>query len=115
MDKNGDGKVRENEVFEFLNCMIKDNTTDQIVGAFVKIILKVIDVNRDGKISKEEFINYLNLNPRNVVKDPAACFAKLDLNSNGFITEDELQIVFREFYTSTDPNAPGNVLYGQID
>eukprot|EP01124_Arcella_intermedia_P025004 TRINITY_DN436_c0_g1_i1.p1 TRINITY_DN436_c0_g1~~TRINITY_DN436_c0_g1_i1.p1 ORF type:complete len:178 (-),score=42.47 TRINITY_DN436_c0_g1_i1:56-589(-) len=113
MDKDGDKKVTDWEVYEFLNEMIKNNTTEAVVGAFVTVAMQVIDTNGDGKISKQEYIDYMNLNPRKVVSDPEGCFGSLDLNGDGFITIDELHIVFRDFYTSTDPKAKGNVLYGK--
>ena len=35
-----------------------------------------------------------------------------DLDGDGYITHDELVRLFDEFYRSSDPDAPGNWLFG---
>eukprot|EP01124_Arcella_intermedia_P013492 TRINITY_DN198_c0_g1_i1.p1 TRINITY_DN198_c0_g1~~TRINITY_DN198_c0_g1_i1.p1 ORF type:complete len:180 (-),score=47.70 TRINITY_DN198_c0_g1_i1:58-597(-) len=115
LDTNGDGKVDAEEVFRWVeDNMIKQNKTEEIVIAYAHIILKIMDLNGDGKVSKEEYLAYAGLNPRKPVKNPEGCFSKLDINGDGFLTIDELYILFREYYTSPDPNARGNFLYGEF-
>jgi len=41
-------------------------------------------------------------------------FQKLDSNGDGQLTVDELVIAWQEYYTSNDPNARGNWLYGDV-
>jgi len=114
MDKDGNGHVNQAEINAFLHDMIDHKKTDDVVGAFVKVALDVIDTDGDGKISKQEYLDYIHLNPRNPVKNAEHAYSKLDRNGDGHISIKELYDNFTEFYTSTDPHANGNWLYGDF-
>ncbi|MFI6503887.1 hypothetical protein [Nonomuraea typhae] len=43
----------------------------------------------------------------------AAAFARIDGDGDAFITNDELIAAVTDFYTSTEPDAPGNAFYGR--
>jgi Ca2+-binding EF-hand superfamily protein len=44
----------------------------------------------------------------------ASAFDTLDRDNTGGLTEDDLVQAVKEFYLSNDPDAPGNVLYGEL-
>ena len=48
------------------------------------------------------------------VDDAEAPFDRLDRDNTGGLTEEDLVQAVREFYLSNDPDAPGNVLYGEL-
>jgi hypothetical protein len=48
------------------------------------------------------------------VDDAEAPFNRLDRDNTGGLTEADLVQAVREFYLSNDPDAPGNVLYGEL-
>jgi len=77
-------------------------------------LVKVIDQTGDGKINREEYIKWANCNSR-VVKNPDGCFSRCDLDSNGFITPDEVIVLINQFFQSVNPSDPGNYFYGELD
>lgn len=48
------------------------------------------------------------------VDENNASFDRLDRDNSGGLTEDDLIQAVKEFYLSNDPEAPGNVLYGEL-
>jgi len=76
VDKNGDGKIDADEL---------KAAREHIASARVKRILKVLDSNKDGKISREE--------ARGLVREN---FDKLDKNRDGFIDHKELMYAATE-------------------
>ena len=45
--------------------------------------------------------------------DATYTFANVDADGNGEITPDEWLEALRQFWTSTDPDAPGTTLFGR--
>jgi Ca2+-binding EF-hand superfamily protein len=41
------------------------------------------------------------------------CFDKIDLNGDGYVSRSELVDLVGQFYLSSDPTAPGNLLFGR--
>jgi len=113
MDSDGDGRVDINEVADYLNHMMVTGTGDGIIGSLVNIYTHIMDTDGDGKVSRSEFVAFMSLNPRKCVKNPSHAFDRLDINHDGFLTQDELAIIFKQFYFGNDPNEPGAVLYGE--
>lgn len=60
------------------------NDTEKKAHEEFQALLKQTDKNKDGKISKDEYL--VILKDKNAVEDK---FKKYDLNGDGFITEDE--------------------------
>jgi hypothetical protein len=48
------------------------------------------------------------------VDESKAAFDRLDRDDSGGLTEENLVEAVKEFYLSNDPQAPGNVLYGEL-
>lgn len=48
------------------------------------------------------------------VPESKAAFDRLDRDDTGVLSEQDLVQAVREFYLSNDPQAPGNVLYGEL-
>ncbi|PSQ96666.1 MAG: hypothetical protein BRD55_05135 [Bacteroidetes bacterium SW_9_63_38] len=65
----------------------------------------------DGTVTEAEYLDWLHA--WNVEADRAD-FDRLDRDGTGNLSEDDLIQAVREFYLSNDPNAPGNVLYGEL-
>ena len=68
----------------------------------------VLDFNGDGAFTANEYAIYL----RSIGSDADAksVFAKLDINKNGKLTFDEIQVLAKQLAGSSDPAAPGNYL-----
>lgn len=74
-------------------------------------IFDLFDMNRDDMISREEYANMLTIYniPHEYV---AESFDELDSNHDEFISADEMINGLRNFFKSSDPNSPGNLIFG---
>jgi len=70
---------------------------------------RAIDRTGSGKITQEEFANWLTAWD---IDQHDTIFRRLDRDDKGHLTEDDLVTATKEFYLSNDSDAPGNVLYG---
>lgn len=76
--------------------------------------LELCDTDGDGLISRAEFITMygrtLDLSPEQL----AAAFTTLDTDGDGSLSKDEIRSAVEQYYTSEDPGAPGNSLFGPL-
>ena len=77
-------------------------------------IFNLFDQNKDGLISAEEFAQMFEIYHINVSYS-AESFSKLDLNNDKVISREELLQAFKEYFLSSDPEAPGNWIFGKWD
>jgi Ca2+-binding EF-hand superfamily protein len=68
-------------------------------------------VNDGDQVTQDEYAEWLAAWG---VDDAEAPFDRLDRDDTGGLTEENLVQAVREFYLSNDPDAPGNVLYGEL-
>ena len=110
-DINHDGKVSLDEWFQFIDSYVTKQGWIRQLGNWVDFMFKLVDTDGNGGIDIEEFkVFYMS-----EVSDEALTeevFAKLDLDSNGYIDKDEMFQHLQDFYESDDPEAPGNFIYG---
>jgi Ca2+-binding EF-hand superfamily protein len=73
-------------------------------------------VNRDGKITKDEYVRGLNFDTRltNAAEFEEA-FEWLDVNKSGYLTKEDVDRHARDFYYGDDPKVSGNWLMGPLD
>lgn len=71
-----------------------DNENDGMSGSKIAPKLDVIDVDGDGKVSKQEFDQYRNAqldsNSVEETQRSVSAFASFDKDKDGFVTEEEL-------------------------
>eukprot|EP01120_Amphizonella_sp_Union-15-10_P009865 TRINITY_DN3828_c0_g1_i1.p1 TRINITY_DN3828_c0_g1~~TRINITY_DN3828_c0_g1_i1.p1 ORF type:complete len:204 (+),score=43.15 TRINITY_DN3828_c0_g1_i1:42-614(+) len=113
-DKNQDGVVTEEEFVEYFitNFIVKKDISQHI--SIAANIFKMIDGDGDGKISPSEYI--LAQWGWGISEESAKkAFSLMDLNNDGFITYDEYEKHFSDYWLSSDPNVPGNNFFGMLD
>lgn len=113
-DINHDGRVSLDEWFEFIDSHITKEGWIRQLGKWVDLMFESIDTDRNDGIDLQEFkVFYMSETSDETLTEEV--FAKLDLNSNGYIDKHEMFQHLQDFYESDDPEAPGNFLYGPYE
>ncbi|KIZ14743.1 EF-hand domain-containing protein [Streptomyces natalensis] len=114
MDTDGNGLVDREE---FIVGMRRSAAHDQEsylrrLGAMVDAWMSICDADDNGVIDQQEFTTMYARTLGASPADLAVAFAKLDLDGNGTLDSQEIRKATEEYYTSEDPEAPGNWLFG---
>lgn len=114
-DADNNGEVTLDEWYVFFDGLINDqNKLEQFLQAGATKLLPNLDSDGDGKITREDYKEFIFSFNELGKSDAVTAFQKLDTNGDGFLTPEELKNHFRDFYLSTDENTPGNWLFGDF-
>ncbi|RLK61893.1 EF-hand domain-containing protein [Actinokineospora cianjurensis] len=84
-------------------------TARATLGALAEAFLDLADVDADGTVSPREFLAFQRGHfPNLSAADAAAAFAHLDTDGDGTLSTGEFINATIEYWTSPDPDAPGN-------
>lgn len=109
--------LEEDQWLEFMQVHFfgpDETLIDHNIRAVVRRIQEVFDKNKDVQISRLEFMSIF-VSFRVEVRFADQCFKAIDTNSDGFISEDELINAATEFFKSLEPEASGNLLFGELE
>jgi Ca2+-binding EF-hand superfamily protein len=112
-DSDNDQRVTRDEFLDFMaNAVIgREGGFAQVMAPALKVMVAVVDTDRDGRIGLAEFVTWQG-GIGVAETDADQTFRRLDRDGDSFVTQDELIQALQEYFTSTDPDAPGNSLYG---
>ncbi|MEW2138482.1 MULTISPECIES: EF-hand domain-containing protein [unclassified Streptomyces] len=117
LDIDRDGKVTPEEYKQGMTRLYAQGgpAYDRSFRPMVQAILTIVDTDGDGRISPAEFHKAqeafdTKLSPA----DAEALFQRIDADGDGTLTVDELLDAVREYYTGTEEDAPGNLLFGEL-
>lgn len=111
-DSDGDQRLTVAEMCTaYESLMAQPEQFNAVILGFAQTAIALWDSNRDGKVSEEEYKNYL-LSVQVTAAEAVDAFRRLDLNQDGYLTQEEMFENLQEFYFSNDPNAPGNWFFG---
>ncbi|GLF95137.1 EF-hand domain-containing protein [Streptomyces yaizuensis] len=83
------------------------------VGALAEVFLAVADTDGDGVVDSDEYFSFLSGHfPRRPREEVDAAFRRLDRDGDGRLSAEEFTSAIIEFWTSRDPEAPGNSWLG---
>ncbi|WP_066366612.1 EF-hand domain-containing protein [Herbidospora mongoliensis] len=113
-DVDSDGRLSRDEFVAYLaGDEFRAHGYAVTAGRVAESVLAVCDSDGDGRISYDEFaaipgISALPDGERREV------FTRLDTDGSGHLDIGEIHAAQRDFYHSTDPDAPGNLIFGQL-
>ncbi|MFJ6754260.1 EF-hand domain-containing protein [Streptomyces sp. NPDC091273] len=117
LDMDRDGKVTPEEYKLGMTRLYAQGgpAYDRSFRPMMRAILTIVDADGDGRISPQEFHKAqeafgTELSPAHT----EALFERIDADGDGTLTVDELLHAVREYYTGTDEDAPGNLLFGEF-
>ncbi|MBM7773982.1 Ca2+-binding EF-hand superfamily protein [Actinokineospora baliensis] len=85
------------------------DTAQATLGALAEAFLDLADVDADGTVSPREFLAFQRGHFPNLSEaDANAAFTHLDTNGDGTLSTEEFVRATIEYWTSSDPAAPGN-------
>lgn len=115
-DSPGHVTLDRDEFAAVMRELLLDTPTgfDEFFAPIARAVFALADFDDDGMLAREEFtaVHVILGTP---VEDIAPAFAALDLDTDGRLSTDELLSAAKDFYASSDPEAPGNVLFGQLE
>ena len=102
-DQDGNQKIDQ---AEWLICLEQHIDYD-----FASFFLKIIDTNQDGQVEISElktFYQVYGIHTEGIEE----AFDTLDFDQDGYISQEELRIIFAQFLKSDDIQSPGNWIFG---
>lgn len=113
MDTDNDGKISPEEWRKGLRKAFAEDPDGYKKGfhPVAQAIFSICDRDNDGSLEQSEFAKFhqaFGCTPAN----SQLAFEHLDADGDGTLTVEELLNAWHEYYTSNDPNARGNWLYG---
>ncbi|POM25281.1 Calerythrin [Actinomadura rubteroloni] len=114
LDADGDGRLTRDEFVTACTALVHDpELARRTLGELADAVLAVADRDGSGTIDLTEYTAFIHGHAPGLPDDQiAAAFARLDLDGDGAIDHGELTRCVLDYYTGTDPDAPGNWLFG---
>jgi len=122
-DKSGVLEAAEiDKVVDWVLAAYGERPADQLAG-FKATLMKRIDVNKDGKLSLQEFAVLFDeiMMRMDLISQARKAFSKLDENGNGFLEKEEVAKVLTFWATrcgekvGIDPSQPLDALMAKVD
>ena len=111
--KGADYKITEDRYIEALFHMTTQEGSEEMIRLEWANLFKVMDLNKDGLISKSEYAMFINS-----WKDPVGAivgFTAIDENNDGVISREEFAKAGTEFFFNfTDESKPSKYMYGPL-
>ena len=111
--KGADYKITEDMYIERLFHVTTQEGAEEMVRLEWGNLFKVMDLNKDGMISKSEYAMFINS-----WKDPIGAivgFTAIDANNDGVISREEFAKAGTEFFFNfTDESKPSKYMYGPL-
>ncbi|MFE0257532.1 EF-hand domain-containing protein [Streptomyces sp. NPDC059010] len=110
---DGDNRLSKEQYHFASRAASVDTSRFNMVEGIPHAIFDIMDTDGDNTISKAEFQKYLDVWN---MTDPAAMdvFAQLDTDGDGAISRQEFIRAVREFFYSSDLDAPGSLFFGRL-
>lgn len=113
MDADKDSRITPLEWRTGLKVFQESKRFDEGFRPLAEALWSICDRDNNGRVTQKEFAAFHKAFGMSPEKSTEA-FERLDRDHDGHLSVDELLQAWQEYYTSTDPEAPGNWLFGDI-
>ncbi|MGD1841482.1 MAG: EF-hand domain-containing protein [Thermonemataceae bacterium] len=114
VDSNDDQKVNLEEFYAAYEASLSsEENYETLVRPFLDNLFPVIDSDNDGAWSKDDFIKFYR-GFRSSSEAAERNFKRLDLNSDGVLSKEEIYLHFHDFHMSQDEQVAGTVFFGEL-
>ncbi|HKW03355.1 MAG TPA: EF-hand domain-containing protein [Vicinamibacterales bacterium] len=111
-DTNRDKQVTLDEWLAYYDTLVHQPAMYEQVGApIAKSVFGLLDANGDGVVTPDDYALLFGAGSADP-QQAAAAFKRIDIDADGRVTPAELSRLLGEFFTSQNPEAPGNWLFG---
>jgi hypothetical protein len=108
------GLTKEEFVRSLLALGVDPDTREATIGALAGTFFELADDNGDGLVDQDEFWAFQHGHfPELTRADLGEAFGHLDANRDGYLTREEFVGAIVDYWTSPDPDAPGNWWLGR--
>ncbi|ADD42959.1 EF-hand domain-containing protein [Stackebrandtia nassauensis] len=114
LDNDADGAISRDEFVTGMFTVVGDPAGfDATLRGAAEAVMSLADTDGNGTLGPAEYARLVGA--FGVGSDEAAeAFARLDRDGNGQLQLREIIEAEKEFFTSTDPDAPGNYFFGRF-
>ena len=115
LDLGRDGRLTTDDFRDGMaGAFVHGGRYDPVLGPVVDAVVRLCDRDDDGEVGVDD-LRTLHEAFGLDEGDAAVALARLDLDGSGRVTTAELSEAARDFYTSDDPEALGNWLFGPLE
>ena len=115
-DHDQDGRVSLEDHLAMMDMMIERSKDPEVLEQSRQhsvVLFDAFDLNGSGRISAKEYKQFFAAAGVDT-EWTAEVFERLDIDGSGTITVDEFVLLHQQFFSSDDPDSPGNWFYGPI-
>jgi Ca2+-binding EF-hand superfamily protein len=113
-DSDHDGRINRDEwrvSAEGITASLREAQEQGVPWPFdhwVEVLYRAIDSNGDGKITKEEYTQWLAALRLADETDIDSAFIGFDTNQDGTLSMDEFSDLYHQYWSVFDPSVPGH-------
>ncbi len=96
---------------DFFGRSTENVIAEEFVNLTVEYVFETFDQNKDGCLTMDEYIEMFKIYGIDTYYSIRG-FQEVDTNNNHVISRDELEHALKDFFTSSDPTARGNWVFG---
>jgi Ca2+-binding EF-hand superfamily protein len=111
-DTDGDGRVSLADFKAALPGLQANPAFPAALNALFDALVQIADGNSDGKLTQDEYIRLFTSRAGLSTDEAGAAFRRLDGDSDGLVTAEEIKATIRDYHLNDDPGSSGAWLLG---